>query len=129
MLPACSFLSTSCRPPRAPPEEAARVKFPLAMYTRERVVLSGGRVTAMELALDDFLSLDAKPHKGADTTELCLYQRESYDVIASPGPEGLTWVTVTLRPGLCEEHGLVMDMEASYAIDASRKRLVAVLND
>jgi hypothetical protein len=38
-------------------------------------------------------------------------------------------VTVTLRPGLCEEHGLVMDMEASYAIDASGKRILAVLND
>jgi hypothetical protein len=44
----------------------------------------------MELALDDFLPLDVKPHKGADATELCLYQHESYDVISSPGPEGLT---------------------------------------
>jgi len=86
-------------------------------------------VPAMELALDEFLPLDVKPHKGADATEVCLYQRESYDVIASPGPQGLTWMTVTLRPGLCEEHGLVMDMEERDAIDASGKRILAVLND
>ena len=64
------------------------MKFPLDMHTRERVVLSGGMVTVMELALDDFLPLDAKPHKGVNATDLCLYQRESYDVIASPGQRG-----------------------------------------
>ena len=68
LFPACSFLNASRRPPRAPPEEAARVTFPLDMHTHERVVLSGGRVTAMELALGDFLPLDVNRTSASPTT-------------------------------------------------------------
>ncbi|WP_228564633.1 hypothetical protein [Myxococcus sp. AB036A] len=68
------------------------------------------------LALDDFLPLDV---------ERCLYRRESYEVIASPGPEGVTFVRVTLRPDVCEKQNIIMDMEATYAIDVEGRRILA----
>jgi hypothetical protein len=80
----------------------------------------------MQLALDDFLPLNVKPHKDATAEEVCLYQRESYDVIASPGPESTMFVRVTLRPGICEKHGPIMDMEATYAVDVAGRRILAV---
>jgi hypothetical protein len=80
----------------------------------------------MQLALDDFLPLETQPHKGATEEESCLYRRESYDVIGSPGPEGVMFVRVTLRPGVCEKHGPIMDMEATYAVDITGRRILAV---
>ena len=103
-----------------------RVQFPLDLPTETRTTLSGALVTAMQLALDDFLPLDVKPHSGASPEELCLYQRESYDVIASPGPEGVMFVRITLRPETCEKHGPIMDMEATYAVDVTGRRILAV---
>lgn len=83
-------------------------------------------VTAMQLALDDFRPLDLKPHEGATEEERCLYQRESYDVTAAPGPEGVTFVQITLKPQLCEKQGPLMDMGATYAVDVPGRRILAV---
>ncbi|NMO21977.1 hypothetical protein HPC49_46575 [Pyxidicoccus fallax] len=126
MLPACALFQRSSRPPRAPPEEAARVRFPLDLPADTRTTLSAGLVTAMELALADFLPLDVTPHKGATEEERCLYQRESYDVAAAPGPEGITFVQITLRPGVCEKKDPILDMGATYAVDVAGRRILAV---
>ncbi|MBZ4416849.1 hypothetical protein [Myxococcus sp. RHSTA-1-4] len=126
LLPACALFQRSSRPPHAPPEEAARVQFPLDLPAETRTTLPGGLVTAMQLALDDFMPLDVKPHKGATEEEICLYQRESYDVVASPGPEGITFVRVTLRPNVCEKYDPIMDMGATYAVDVAGRRILAV---
>lgn len=124
LLPACALFQRSSRPPRASPEEAARVQFPLTLPA-DSTALSAELVTAMQLALDDFLPLDVKPHKGATAVELCLYQRESYDVTASPGPEGIIFVEVSLRPGTCEKQNIILDMGATYAIDVPGRRILA----
>jgi hypothetical protein len=126
LLQPCAFFQRSSRPEHAPPEEAARVQFPLDLPADTRTVLPGATVTAMQLALDDFLPLNTKPHKDATAEEVCLYQRESYDVIASPGPESTMFVRVTLRPGVCEKHGPIMDMEATYAVDIAGRRILTV---
>lgn len=126
LFSACALFQRHTRPVHASPEEAARVQFPLDLPADTRTTLSGALVTAMQLALDDFLPLDVKPHSGASPEEICLYQRESYDVIASPGPEGMTFVRITLRPDTCEKHGPIMDMEATYAVDVAGRRILAV---
>ncbi|NVJ09166.1 hypothetical protein HUW63_28545 [Myxococcus sp. AM001] len=125
LLPACALFQRPYRPPHASPEEAARVEFPLDLPADARTTLSGELVTAMQLALDDFLPLDVKPHEGATDVERCLYRRESYEVIASPGPEGVTFVRVTLRPDVCEKQNIIMDMEATYAVDVEGRRILA----
>ncbi len=125
LLPACALFQRPYRPPHASAEEAARVQFPLDLPADTRTTLPAELVTAMQLALDDFLPLDVKPHKGATDMERCLYRRESYEVIAAPGPEGVTFVRVTLRPEVCEKQNIVMDMEATYAVDVAGRRILA----
>lgn len=126
ILPACALFQRPFRPPRAPPEEAARVRFPLDLPVETRTTVSGGMATAMELALEDFLPLDVKPHKGATEEERCLYQRESYNVVAAPDVEGITFVQILLRPGVCEKHDPILDMGATYAVDVAGRRILAV---
>jgi hypothetical protein len=126
LLSSCSLFQRNTRPVHAPPEEAARVQFPLDLPVETRTTLPAALVTAMQLALDDFLPLDVRPHSGATPEDVCLYQRESYDVIASPGPEGVMFVRVTLRPDVCEKHGPIMDMETTYAVDVAGRRILAV---
>lgn len=127
LLPGCALFQRPTRPVHAPPEEAARVQFPLDLPEESRTTLSGALVTAMQLAMDDFLPLDVKPHKGATAEEICLYQREAYDVIAAPGPENVTFVRVTLRSGVCDKQDPIMDVEATYAVDVPGRRILAVL--
>ncbi|NVJ16400.1 hypothetical protein HV826_19840 [Myxococcus sp. AM010] len=105
LLPACALFQRPYRPLHASPEGAARVEFPLDLPAETRTTLTGALVTAMQLALDDFLPLD--------------------EVIASPGPEGVTFVRVTLRPDVCEKQNIIMDMEATYAIDIEGRRILA----
>lgn len=130
VLPGCAHFSFPWQhrgPVHAPPEEAARVQFPLDLPKETRTTVSGAMATAMQLALDDFLPLDTKPHEGATAEEVCLYQRESYEVIAAPGPEeGTMFVRVTLRPKVCEKGGPLLDAEATYAIDVPGRRILAV---
>ncbi|WP_395809473.1 hypothetical protein [Archangium minus] len=127
VLPGCALFQFPWhkRPAYAPPEEAARVQFPLDLPKETRTTISGAMATAMQLALDDFLPLDVKPHRGATEEEVCLHQRESYEVIASPGPEGTMFVRITLRPKICEKGDPVLDMEATYAIDVAGRRILA----
>ncbi len=126
LLPACALFQRHYRPPHASPEEAARVEFPLDLPADTRTTLDGDVFTAMQLAFDDFLPLDVKPHKGATEVELCLYRRESYEVIATPGPEaGVMFVRVTLRPEVCEPQNIILDMEATYAVDVPGRRILA----
>lgn len=128
LLPGCTFFRSLWHrgPVHASPEEAARVQFPLDLPKETRTTVSGAMATAMQLALDDFLPLETKPHKGATAEEVCLYQRESYEVIAAPGPEGSMFVRVTLRPRVCEKGGPLLDAEATYAIDVPGRRILAV---
>ena len=114
------------RPVHASPEEAARVQFPLDLPKETRTTVSGAVATAMQLAMEDFLPMDVRPHGGATAEEVCLYQRESYEVIASPGSGGMMFVRITLSPGVCEKGGPVLDMEATYAIDVAGRRIMAV---
>jgi hypothetical protein len=97
------------------------------LATEGNVSLSGTLLAAIELAMEDFLPWDIKPHKGATPSEVCLYKRESYDVIAAPGPQGIVFVEIYARPGVCEMGGGPgLDFAAIYAIDVRTWRILAV---
>jgi hypothetical protein len=129
-LPGCALFPFLQRPPRpvhAPPSEAASVTFPPELPAEGRQVLSGPMVVAIQLAMEDFLPWDVKPHAGATPREICLYKRDSYDVIAAPASAGLIYVNIYPRPGACEMGGPpVLDMSATYAIDVNTWRILAV---
>lgn len=84
----CALLSRPYRPPHAPKQEGARVKFPWGS-PRETVFLTGAWLRAVTMALDDFLpEEEAELAKGEDPEGVCLARRDSYSVDAfawSPG--------------------------------------------
>lgn len=127
MLTGCSLWHRLVGPAHAPPEEAAGVEVPLTLPEGGRQIIPGPIAVAIQLALDDFLPWTAGPHPGATPREICLYQRESYDVTAAPGPNEMIFVRFTVRDGVCDAGGPpVMDMGATYAVDARGKRILAV---
>lgn len=131
LLP-CIFLSGCVlfqRPPRpihAPPEVAAQVQFPLDLSKQERLIIPGTTLKAVQLAMEDFLPWYVRPHRGATPDEICLYQRESYDVTTAPGADGVLFVRFTVKEGVCSMDGPVLDMGATYAIDIKGWRILAI---
>ncbi|WP_370644193.1 hypothetical protein [Myxococcus sp. RHSTA-1-4] len=91
-----------------------------------RQQLSGVMARAIQLASDDFRPLDAKPHRGANPLEECLYRRESFDVLAAPGPDGIMFVSFSFNADACPPGGPIADAGATYAIDVKRWRILAV---
>lgn len=127
LLPGCALFQRPPRPVHAPPQEATSVTFPIDLPTPESVSLSGTMLAAIQLAMEDFRPWDIQPHEGATPSEICLYKRDSYDVIASPGPEGLIYVEIYPRTGACELGGPpVMGFDVIYAIDVKNWRILAV---
>jgi hypothetical protein len=57
---------------------------------------------------------------------MCLYQRDSYDVTTSPEPDGVVFVRFTVRDSICNTQGPVLDMGATYTIDVTRWRILAI---
>ena len=76
--------------------------------------------------MEDFLPWYVQPHRGATPDEVCLYQRESYDVTTAPGPEGVLFVRFTVKEGVCNADGPVLDMGATYAIDVTGWRILSI---
>jgi hypothetical protein len=126
LLTACALFQRPPRPIHAPPEEAARVVFPLEFSKDERLIIPGTVLKAVQLAMEDFLPWNVRPHRGATPDEVCLYQRESYDVTTSPGPDGVLFVRFTVKDGACTMGGVILDMGATYAIDVTGERILAI---
>ncbi len=127
LLPACALFQRPPRPVHAAPEEAIGLEFPIDLPTQESVSISGPMLAAIQLAMEDFLHWDIKPHPGATPSEVCLYQRESYDVIASPGAEGIIYVEIFPRTGACEMGGPpVKGFDVIYAIDSRYWRILGL---
>lgn len=125
VLMACAHAN----PPVAyvPPEEAAWFKFPYELPDAGRQTISGPMAAAIQLAMEDFLPRDRRPDRGASPQDICLQQRQSYDVEASPGPKGTIWVSISLSGGACTwGPGPLLDMGATYAVDTSGWRILAV---
>lgn len=113
--------------PHAPPEEAAWFKVPEALPDSERQNIPGAMAAAIQLAMDDFLPRGASLPSGAGPQGQCLAQRQSYDVEAVPGPEGVIWVSIYPSPGACRQGGPFLDTgSAIYAVDSRQWRVLAV---
>ncbi|QSQ11396.1 hypothetical protein [Myxococcus landrumensis] len=117
------------RPEKAPPEEAAHYKFPVALPTEGQQVLSGPIAAAVSLAMDDFLPLGHTPLSDASPMELCASRRDAYDVTAVPGSnEGVVFVSFSPRESACRDlPGPVRsDTPVVYAVDVARSRILSV---
>ncbi len=123
LLPAC--LSTARPIPHAPPEEAAKVTFPLELPLAERAELEGNRAAAIQLALADFLPPDAGPSPGPPLLAPCLYQQQSYDVTSAPAPEGVMLVRFSINLEVCDPGESIVDV-TTYAVDVRTQRILAM---
>lgn len=126
LLTACALFQRPPRPLHAPPAEASQVQFPLDLPKEERLIIPGTVFKAVQLAMEDFLPWDVQPHKGATADEVCLYQRDAYDVTTAPGPAGVLFVRFTVRDDVCNKGGPILDMGATYAIDVNGWRILAI---
>jgi hypothetical protein len=125
-LPGCVLFQRPPRPVHAPPQEAASFVWPEVFPEKDHQLINGATLGAIQLAMEDFLPWDIKPHRGATPTEVCLYKRDSYDVLAAPGGEGVVFVEIMLRPGACHAAGeIVLDGGGRYAIDVKQWRILA----
>ncbi|WP_225412485.1 hypothetical protein [Stigmatella hybrida] len=121
-----------CAPARphlyVPPEEAAWFKFPTDLPAHaDAQRISGATATAIQLAMDDFLPRDRKTSRGETAQAICLQQRQSYDVAATPGPGGVMWINFMLSPGACTHGpGPLIDIGATYAVDTGTWSILAV---
>jgi hypothetical protein len=113
--------------PHAPPEEAAWFKIPEALPDSGRQNIPGTMAAAIQLAMDDFLPRGASLPRDASPQAQCLAQRQSYDVEAAPGPEGVIWVSIHPSPGACRQGGPFLDTgTALYVVDSRQWRVLAV---
>lgn len=128
-LPACALFQRPPRPIHAPPEEAERFTWPEALPAEGGQRLSGTMLMAIQLAMEDYIPWDLKPHEGATPREVCLHQRESYDVYAVPGIGDVIFVEISPRTGACELGGEpVMGFDVIYAIDMKNRRILSIIH-
>jgi hypothetical protein len=109
------------------PEEAAWFKFPEEFPTSaDAQRVPGATAAAIQLAMDDFLPR-GRPSSGETAQAICLQQRQSYDVVASPGPGGVMWIRIMLSPGACTHGpGPLIDIGATYAVETGTWNILAV---
>ncbi|WP_224361664.1 hypothetical protein [Hyalangium versicolor] len=124
VLTACTHTNSSLY---VPPEEAAWFKFPYELPDTGNQTVPGAMAVAIQLAMDDFLPRDTKPERDTSPQDVCLQQRQSYDVKAAPGSADIIWVDISLSSGACTRGpGPLLDIGATYAIDKAQWRILAV---
>ncbi|MCY1030546.1 hypothetical protein OV207_03685 [Corallococcus sp. BB11-1] len=92
LLLLCALSLVACAPRSeqirfVPNEEAAWFKFPYALPEAGAQALPGATALAIQLVMDDLLPRGRTISRTASPQEVCLLQRQSYDVEAAPGPE------------------------------------------
>jgi hypothetical protein len=81
---------------------------------------------AMRIAVERFLPRDTKLPAQADAVDICIRQRQTWDVEAAPSADGVMLVRIALSPGACRWGGSpLLDLGATYAVDLSSKRVIA----
>lgn len=130
VLLSCIMLSgCAVRPsplPRVPPAEAAWFKFPDDLPASGRREVPASTAAAIQLAMDDFRPRQVRMPDDASAVEVCLNQRQSYDVRTAPAEAGVLLVRFSVSPGACMQEGAVNDMGATYAVDTQAWRILAV---
>ncbi|NMO16042.1 hypothetical protein HPC49_01585 [Pyxidicoccus fallax] len=128
LLPGCALFRPPVRPAKAPVEEASRYSFPIVLPTEGQHLLPGPIAAAVALAMEDFLPLGTKPPRNAAPTEVCAFQRETYDVTAVPGSEDVVFVRFVARADACRElqGPPLSDVPIIYAVDSRRWIILSV---
>jgi len=124
LLTGCNLhLHLHTRAVRAPPAEAAAVRFPDSFEQATR--LDGPAFRAMEIAMDEFLPLGTTVDGGFEAMTRCLSRRDTYDVSILKVEGKLYFVLISPNLNRCGlgEH-VSLDGEAVYAIDGEG-RIVA----
>jgi hypothetical protein len=118
---------TTTRRPIAfvPAKEASWFKLPYHLPAEGQVKIPGTVAAAIQLAMDDYVPWDEKLPSGADTFDACLLEQASYDVEATPGPEGVVFVAIDQSPGACGFNDVVLE-GAVYAVDVRNWRILAI---
>ncbi|MFP2906180.1 hypothetical protein ACLESD_14165 [Pyxidicoccus sp. 3LFB2] len=111
------------RAERAPPEEAAKISFPDSM--EQGTHLDGPAVSALEVAMNEFLPPDAKAEARSEQLAKCLSRRDTYDVTVLKESDDLYFVSILPRFSRCgiELETPIMDVGATYAIDSTGRIL------
>ncbi|HSP80402.1 MAG TPA: hypothetical protein VLQ93_17860, partial [Myxococcaceae bacterium] len=110
-----------------PPAEAAWYRFKQELPEKGRQTLPGSMARAVQLAMDHFLPWNIRPPSGADAVDICIRQRQPWDVEVAPWGEGIMLVRFALGPGTCRWGGApLLDMGATYAVDVREGRIVAI---
>jgi hypothetical protein len=135
LLPGCVMLHRASRPAHAPPEEAGKMTFPFILPEAGEVHLDGNSVASIQLAMDHFLPRGFQPSpEQLYFQDACEFERESYDVLAVPEPEGVMLVRFTLNQDVCKvtkgsadaaTGQPVVDMR-TYAVDVRTWRILSM---
>jgi hypothetical protein len=125
------FVLSACvtpqRPiPFVPAKEAVWFKFPSDLPVEGQVKIPATIAGAIQLVVDDFVPWDAKPPSGADTSDACLLEQASYDVVAAPEADGVVFVSIWLSSGACGDNHWAMDQGGVYAVDVRNWRILAI---
>jgi hypothetical protein len=111
-------------PRRAPPEEAARIRFPDSF--EGSTPLSGTAARALAVAMNDFIPPGTRPEDEEDQVARCLSQWETFTLSVVQAQDDLFFVRFSPeRLPECAPGRLVLDAGAVYAIDG-QGRILAV---
>lgn len=110
---------SGCAPTRlavryVPADEASWFKFGDDLPAEGRLEIPANRVAAMQTAMDEFMP---PTPLFASRTDICVHQRQSWDVETAPGGDGALLVRVSLSPGACYRWAPPQDMEHTFTVD------------
>ncbi|NBD09975.1 MULTISPECIES: hypothetical protein [Corallococcus] len=117
--------------PHASAEDAARFTFPIELPRQGLLHIDGNTTAAIQLAMEHFLPWDAPSSR----QPACLDQRDSYDVTAAPGPEGVVLVQLVANAQRCPPEptqsveattGKPLQEVVLYAVDLRTMRLLSI---
>lgn len=123
-FPGCAYFGYRKYPKAewAPPELAAKVKFPDSYESG--VQLTGSMVVALDIAMNDFLPPGTEPHDKNDVVSRCLALRQTFRVsVWQPQDNDIFFVRFTPDLSNCAPGALITDGGAEYAIDGSGRIL------
>ncbi|QRK09565.1 hypothetical protein JQX13_05360 [Archangium violaceum] len=105
----------------APPEEAARIKFPDS-YERG-VRLEGAMMKALSVAMNDYLPSHIKAENQKGPEYQCLARWDTYRTVVMRAHEDLFFVLLSPDLSKCAPGFIVPDAGAEYAIDGQGRIL------
>ncbi len=122
-LTGCSFLGLYRykEAERAPPEEAAAVKFPNSLAEGPR--LTGAMMAALKVAMDDYRPPSINPDALKLPEDRCLARWENINTTVLQANENLFFIRFSPDLSKCAPGSIMLDVGAVYAIDGQGRIL------